>query len=124
MKVEFTTLDQRRWAMHLNLDQFLHGPVMSHMVAINNDCDPAELVADHLPANFDADDDDELAQVVGEACQAACAIEPSGWDGLPFREITRVTLDPTDLPLVRQRFVAPPVLAFQFQSALSPLPAA
>ena len=113
MTVTFTTLTGRPLAMDCTLDQFLAGPLMSHLAEIHNDCDPAELVRDYLPEDLCDADDDELAARVEEACLMATRYEPAtGPDSVCFSEIDDIQVDRSDLRAIREAFVLPKILQF------------
>ena len=110
MHVHFRTLNGRRLTLMTTIGQFLDGPVLSRLAALQNHCDPADLVRDFLPPDLEAGDDEELAQVFGEACAAAARFEPAGGpEPVPFTEVTAVEVEPADLPFIRQRLLADPM---------------
>ena len=104
MNVYFLTLNGRHLSMNCTVPQFIDGPVMSHLAALQNNCNPTELVRDFLPAGCEDADDAELSQVFGEACMQATQYEPPGYldDAISFREITGIEVEAEDLPYVRE----------------------
>jgi hypothetical protein len=95
-------------SMLLTVPAFLTGPVMSRLSAVNNNCDPKVLVEDQLPADFNADDDDELAQVFEEALYQAAVYDPAGADPLGIPQVLDVELHEDDLPDLRRLFLKHP----------------
>ena len=105
MFVTFTTINGRELTMSCTLDQFLAGPVMSHLAAIQNNCDPAEIVKDYLPHDLECHDADEILGYVAQACLQATRYEPAGLaEPLEFREVTGVVLEQDDLAEAVTRF--------------------
>ncbi len=87
--------------------EFLQGPVMSHLCAVNNDCEPRQILLDYLPDHLaELDDTDALAQAVEEACVLACNNAPKH-DGEAYEclNVRTVKLEPEDLAYVRQQFL-------------------
>jgi len=52
MHISFETLNGRSLTLSLDVEQFLQGPVMSHLAQMQNDCDPAEIIRDYLPTDL------------------------------------------------------------------------
>ena len=113
MFVTFTTINGRELILSCTLDQFLAGPVMSHLAAIQNNCDPAEIVKDYLPNDLECHDPDEVLGYVAQACLQATRYEPAGLsEPLEFREVTGVELEEDDLGDVQGRFCQPQPILF------------
>jgi hypothetical protein len=126
MHISFETLNGRTLTLSLDVEQFLLGPVMSHLAQMQNDCDPAEIIRDYLPPELDADDDEELMQAVEEACMLAVGVDhPHADTAVHYAVITDVVVEPTDLPYIRQHLLADEAPILQFPVHIyDPLPAA
>jgi len=112
MLVHVLTPRARQLTLLMRLPEFLDGPLLSHLCAINNDCEPEQILRDYLPPDTaDAGgDDDELAQHVREACLLAAQSRPAnGHDTFEFLEVEDVEIEPADLPFIRQRLLADPM---------------
>ena len=123
MFVTFTTINGRELILSCTLDQFLAGPVMSHLAAIQNNCDPAEIVKDYLPSDLECHDPDDVLGYVAEACLQATRYEPAGVaEPMEFREVIGIELEEDDLVNVQVRFCQrEPIL---FLVSYDPQPAA
>lgn len=126
MHISFQTLHGRTLTLNLDVEQFLQGPVMSHLAALQNDVDPAEIIRDYLPPDVDDTDDEELVQAVQEACMLAVGVDyPEGPATVHHATITDVTVEDTDLPFIRQHLLADHAPILQFPAHIyDPLPAA
>jgi hypothetical protein len=90
----------------MDVEDFLHGPVMSHLCSINNDCAPEQVVRDYLPPSVCLyDDDDEIAAAVEEACVLACNASPYGADPVMPFQVTGVDLEEGDIAWARQQLL-------------------
>ena len=113
MTITFTTLNGRPLTMRCTLEQFLAGPLMSHLAAIQNDCSPIDLIRDFLPDDLHEAEPEELMERVEEACLLASRYEPPvGPDRVRFRHIVSVSVDDEDRSAIVSTFGLPPVLSF------------
>ena len=104
MRVHVTTPRGQSLTVLMTLAAFLQGPVLSHLAVLNNDCEPVELLRDYLPPDTEALDDEEFADTFGEACLAACTVEPvHGWALLSrWPDTEAVEIEPADVPAARR----------------------
>ncbi len=120
MNVTATRLDDTPVEIGMGVPDFLQGPVMTHLAALNNDCEPVEILRDYLPSDLDAMDDEGLSQAIEEACVMALNVDTAPGDVIAFLTVDRVKVEPEDLPALKHAFgiknglqlVPPSVIAF------------
>jgi hypothetical protein len=105
MVVTALSIGNRSVVATMSLTDFLEGPVMSHLAALNNGCSPVDILRDYLPGDITEMDDDCFAQALEEACVQAASFVPAGADPVEFLELQQVRLCPADLVAARQRLL-------------------
>jgi len=93
MRAMFNGIDSSVLGLEMSLDDFLGSGVMFGLALVNM-CSPEDLVVDHIPASTDLEDDDEIAQVFGEAVVLASD-----------HAVTNVRFDSDDLAFVKRRLM-------------------
>jgi hypothetical protein len=101
MHVEVRPLGHAPLTIHMPFEDFLAGPVMSHLAAVSNDSHPADVLRDYLSQEIDVQDDDEFRQGVEEACMLACNDLPPHLDPVEALNVRQVWLEDDDLPSAR-----------------------
>ncbi len=127
MQIQALTMNKHELTAIMPFPDFLEGPLMSRLAALNNDCPPAEIIRDYLPTGLEEADDEELAQAVAEACTSACGLEPAPripMRGGPALEVTGVQVEAEDIPAIRQMLLSPTGLHLLEPVGFEPLPAA